>query len=132
MSRSPKPNHCGPTAVDSGSVDTEFLLHVEGFIGATPALFLVDAATEGVHHGVEIGAHPQAEQRDVVTGVADDRDLRRRVVRPKRCEQSAQESRTPDATGESDDAPRRFVKVCQWHAAVAHENRSSQTRSEAL
>src|SRR3954453_13728599 len=37
-----------------------------------PPLALVDAAAQGVHDGVEVGADPQAVQRDVVGGVADD------------------------------------------------------------
>ena len=44
-------------------------------VGPTPPLTLVHAATEGVEDRVEVGADPQAEERDVVTGVADDGQL---------------------------------------------------------
>src|SRR5205823_13012349 len=40
-----------------------------------PALVLVDAAAQGIHDGVQVRADPQAEQRDVVSRVPDDRDL---------------------------------------------------------
>jgi hypothetical protein len=48
----------------------------EGLVGSPPALFGVDAAAQGVHHGVQVWADAQAEQRDVVARVADHGDLR--------------------------------------------------------
>ena len=59
-----------------GAVRGELLLHGVRLVDAPPALLLVDAAAEGVHHRVQVGADPQAEQGDVVAGVADDGDGR--------------------------------------------------------
>ena len=70
----------------------------------------MDAAAEGVHHGVEVGADPQAEQRDVVGGVADDGDLGRvaavgavRRVAGEVVPQAAQEPGSADAAREGRD-----------------------------
>ncbi len=72
----------------------------EGLAGPAPALLLVDAAAEGVHDGVQVGAHVQAEQHDVVAGVADDGDLGVRDCRF----QPAQEPGGPDSAREHGDA----------------------------
>ncbi len=58
------------------AVRRQFLLDREGLPGPAPALLLVDATAEGVHHGVEVGTDFQAEEMDVVAGVPDDGDLR--------------------------------------------------------
>ncbi|GMA88422.1 hypothetical protein GCM10025868_36720 [Angustibacter aerolatus] len=78
------------------------------FVGPAPALRLLDAAAQRVHHGVEVGAHPQTEQRDVVAGVADDGDLglaaRGVVGRGEGGQQAAQEAGAADAAGQCGDA----------------------------
>jgi hypothetical protein len=58
------------------SVERQLVAHRERLVGSAPALFLMDAATERVHDGVEIGAHPQPEQSDVIGGVPDHGDVR--------------------------------------------------------
>src|SRR5262249_34955113 len=65
-----------------------------GVPGPAPALFLVDATAEGVHHGVEVGGHVQAKKGDVVAGVAYDGDLGIGSFGYE----PAQEAGTPDAT----------------------------------
>ena len=72
----------------------------EGLLRPAPALLLVDAAAERVHHGVQVGADLQAVEADVVTGVADDGDL---GVGGGRLE-AAQETGTADSAGQSHDA----------------------------
>jgi hypothetical protein len=42
---------------------------------AAPPALGVDAAAEGVHHGVEVGADLEPVHPDVVGGVGDHRDL---------------------------------------------------------
>ena len=64
-----------PEPLRLDAVGRELGLDGVGLAGAAPALSLVDATSEGVHHRVEVRAHPQAEQRDVVARVADDGDL---------------------------------------------------------
>ena len=65
-----------------------------------PALVLVDAAAQGVHDGVEVRADAQAEQRDVVAGVADDGDL----GLGRGPAQAAKETGATDAAREHGDA----------------------------
>src|SRR5947207_2729661 len=65
---------------------------------AAPAALGRDATTKRVHHGVEVGADPQAEQRDVVAVVADDRDVVTELAQPE------QKPRAADAAGEHGDA----------------------------
>ena len=57
------------------AVRRRLLQHPPGLVGPAPAAGLVVAAAQGVHHGVQVGADPQAVQGDVVPGVADDRDV---------------------------------------------------------
>jgi len=64
-----------PEPLGLHAVRRELALHGMRLVVTAPALGLVDAAAEGVHHGVEVGADPQPEQGDVVAGVADDGDL---------------------------------------------------------
>src|SRR5258706_10564801 len=59
----------------AGAIGGELGQDGEGLVGAPPALLLVDPAAQRVHDGVQVGADVQAEQVDVVAGVADDRDL---------------------------------------------------------
>src|SRR5664280_2470704 len=61
------------------AVRRQLLPDGEGLHRPAPALALLDAAAEGVHHGVEVGTDPQPEQRDVVGGVADHGHLGRRL-----------------------------------------------------
>src|SRR5664280_1998322 len=56
------------------AVRRQLLPDGEGLHRPAPALALLDAAAEGVHHGVEVGTDPQPEQRDVARG-ADLDDL---------------------------------------------------------
>ena len=84
----------------SDAVRRELLLDREGLVRTPPALLLVDATAEGVHHGVEVGADLQPEQMDVVTGVADDRDVRvgRGLL------ETAEETGAADAAGQNHNA----------------------------
>jgi hypothetical protein len=81
------------------AVRRELLLDDEALVASTPPLLLVDAAAEGVHHGVQVGTDHQPEQGDVVAGVADHGDLGIRDL----CAQAEQEAGRPDATGRNDD-----------------------------
>ncbi len=65
-----------PEPLGPDPVRGQLLLHGEGLAGPAPPLLLVDAAAEGVHHGVEVGTDLEAEQVDVVTRVPDDGDVR--------------------------------------------------------
>src|SRR4029453_7722211 len=92
-----------------GAVLPQLVPYREPLVGAAPALLLVDTAAECVHHGVQVGAHSQTKQRDVVTGVPDDGD----VCIWHRGAQSGEEARGPDPTGEAAlggqrTAPRRL------------------------
>ena len=82
------------------AVGRQLVLDGEGLALATPAALLADAVAEGVHDGVEVGAHAQAVHPDVVAGVADDGDL---GVGPVGL-QAAQEAGAADAAGEDRDA----------------------------
>src|SRR4029453_2731050 len=82
-----------------GAVLPQLVPYGEPLVGAAPALLLVDAAAECVHHGVQVGAHSQTKERDVVTGVPDDGD----VCIWHRGAQPGEEARGPDPTGENDD-----------------------------
>src|ERR1700761_9736253 len=77
------------------AVGGEFVPDTVGLVRASPALLLIAAATEGVHPRVKVWADPQAEQGDVVGGVANDGDCR---VGGRR-KQAAQEARGADASG---------------------------------
>jgi len=110
--RQPGGQHAGPVQVrrdvgvaqaepvGPGAVGGEFGQDVVRVPGPAPALFLVDATAEGVHHGVEVGGHVQAEKGDVVAGVAYDGDL---GVGSFGYE-PAQEASTPNATRGHGDA----------------------------
>ena len=88
-----------------GAVGGELALHPVALVGAAPALALVHAVAERVEQGVEVGADPQPEQRDVVAGVRDDGD--RRVREAGRgvevVAQAADEAGAADAAGEGRD-----------------------------
>ncbi len=90
-------------------VGGELLLDREGLVGPAPALLLVDPTPQGVHHGVQVGADPETEEGDVVTGVADDGDLvvcglvgAGRRVRSERGLEAAEETRAADTAGRYD------------------------------
>ena len=85
------------------SVVGQLFLDGEGLPFAAPAALLGDAVAEGVHHGVEVRAHAQSVDPDVVAGVADDRDLGARG----RGQQAAQEAGSPDSACEHGDAAQR-------------------------
>ena len=83
------------------AVRRELALHAVALVGAAPPLSLVHAVAQGV----EVGAHAQAEQGDVVTGVRDDGD--RRVGEPgggvEVVAQAADEACSADAAREGRD-----------------------------
>ena len=89
----------------TGAVGGEFLQHGEGVAGAAPALLLADPAAQGVHDRVQVRADMQAEQADVVAGVADDCDLGAR----RGGLQAAQEAGSADAARENGDAHARSL-----------------------
>ena len=104
---------CGLDAVRG-----ELFLGAECLVEAAPATLGVDSLSEGVHHGVQIGAHPQPVDPDVVPGVPDHGDLggpgepgvdrlaRNRIVGGflNVVTKSAKEARATDSPGESGDA----------------------------
>ncbi len=110
--RQPGRQHAGPVQVGRdvevtqaeparpGTVGGKLGQDRTGVTGPAPALLLVDAAAEGVHDGVQVGGHVQAEQRDVVAGVADDGNLGVRYFRF----QPAQEPGGPDSARGHGDA----------------------------
>ena len=61
--------------VGVGAVRGELVAHGPGLARPAPAALGVDAAAEGVHAGVEIGADAQAVEPDVVADVDHGRDL---------------------------------------------------------
>jgi hypothetical protein len=77
------------------AVGGEFGSDAMSLVRASPALRVVAAAAERVHHRVKVRADSQAEQGDVVGGIADDGDRR---VGGRRA-QAAQEARCADAAG---------------------------------
>src|SRR5215469_7320836 len=91
---------CRCVAMSASPRLNEFGQDVVGVPGPAPALFLVDATAEGVHHGVKVGGHVQAEKGDVVAGVAYDGDLGIGSFGYE----PAQEAGTPDATRGHGDA----------------------------
>ena len=60
-----------------GAVGGQLVAHRPGLARPAPAALGVDAAAEGVHAGVEVGADAQAVQPDVVADVDHGGDLRR-------------------------------------------------------
>ncbi|CAB4628253.1 unannotated protein [freshwater metagenome] len=86
------------------AIGGEFIFGGEGFTLAAPAALSTYAITQGVHHGVQVWAHPHAMNPDVIAGVADDRDrseraaLAVRVDLAKVGEQADQEAGTADST----------------------------------
>ena len=100
------------------AVGGEFLLGVPGFVAMTPAAFLVDAAAQRVHAGVEVRADPHAVHPRVVADV-DDRHqfvirlgligervragLAAEAAETQQVLHAQQEARTADATDENRD-----------------------------
>ena len=60
-----------PEPVGLHAVGGEFLFGVPGFVAMAPAALRVDAAAQGVHAGVEVGADPHAVHPGVVADVDD-------------------------------------------------------------
>jgi len=117
-----------------GAVGPDLLQRVPGLARPSPALLLVDAGPEGVHHRVEVGGDVQPVQRDVVAGVADDGDLEWTLAPAAGRDQAAEEPGGADAAGERGDPQRRGAAGCgvtgcevaggervagwsRWHAA---------------
>ncbi len=86
--------------VRPGAIGGQLGQHGERLVGPAPASLLADAPAQGVHHGVEVRADVQAEQDDVVAGVADHGDLG--VGRGGL--EAAQEAGGADAAGQNGDA----------------------------
>ena len=84
-------------------VGRQLLLDGEGLCLATPPALLRDAVAQGVHHRVEVRAHAQAMDPDVVAGVADDGHLGVRGCG----QQPAQEASAADPPCEHGDAAQR-------------------------
>src|SRR6185437_11219894 len=78
-----------------GPVGGELVPDAVRLARAAPALLLVAAAAQRVHHRVKVWADPQPEQGDVVGGVANDGDRRVGGRRP----QAAQKARGANASG---------------------------------
>ena len=92
------------------AVGGEFLLGVPGFVAVPPAAFGVDAAAEGVHAGVEIGADAHAVHPGVVADVDDRGQLVSVAIRSAgelaQAEQmlhTQQEARAADAADQNRD-----------------------------
>jgi len=86
------------------AVRRQLLLDREGLVLASPAALDADAVAEGVHHRVEVGADLQAEESDVVTGVADDGHLGTGRRRAQVVQQAAGESGPADSARQDRDA----------------------------
>ncbi|MCO5606194.1 hypothetical protein L7F22_060381 [Adiantum nelumboides] len=91
-----------------GAVGLQLGLDRPRLVRAAPALLGVDAAAEGVHAGVEIGADPQAVQPDVVADVDHGGDLVRGLARPhggqsERVLHALQEAGSADAADQNGD-----------------------------
>ena len=69
-----------PEPIRLHAVGREFLLGMPGFVAVPPTPFRVDAAAEGVHAGVEVGADAHPEHPRVVTDVDHRGQLMRRLV----------------------------------------------------
>jgi hypothetical protein len=80
------------------AVRRELLLDLPGLVLATPPALGVDAAAEGVHDRVEVRAHLESVQPDVVGGVRDDRDLGVGAAALDEPEQPLDEPGAPDTT----------------------------------
>src|SRR5712691_12744302 len=103
------------------TVGGQLLLDGERLTGPPPALLLADAAAERVHHCVEVGADMEAEQRDVIARVADDRNPGVRCGGP----QAAQEPGTADAAREQRDPhDKRVCRISQPNCPPESRQRS--------
>ena len=98
-SLSPRLNQSGPDQPEP-AVGLELGQDGERVGVPAPALLLADPAAERVHHGVQVGRDVQAEQGDVVPGIADDGDIGVRGLSL----QPAQEARGPDSACQHGDA----------------------------
>jgi hypothetical protein len=82
------------------AVRRQLLLGVPGLVEPSPAAFVVDPRAEGVHDRVQVGAHLEAEQPDVIGRVGDDHHL---VGGSQDAQQAPHEAGTADATGQGRD-----------------------------
>ena len=85
------------------AVGGQLLLDGEGLRLTAPAALLGDAVAQGVHHRVEVRAHAQAVDPDVVAGIADDGHLGVRGCG----QQPAKEASAADPPCEHGDAAQR-------------------------
>ena len=98
-----------PEPVGLHSIGGEFLLGMPGFVAVAPPALGVDAAAEGVHAGVEVGADANAVHPRVVADVDDRRS--RMILWFPACELAEaeqvldpqQESRTADSADQNGD-----------------------------
>ena len=86
------------------AVRRELLLGVPGLLDPAPAALGVDAAAEGVHHRVEVGADLEPVHPDVVGGVGDHGHRRRDAGALAQAQQPLQEPGAADPAGEHRDA----------------------------
>src|SRR5690606_451508 len=105
-----------------------------GLLLPTPALALVHHTAEGVQDGVQVGADAQAEQADVVAGVADDDDLRLLVTArlAQLVDQAPDEPRTAHSTGQRGDPHVMNLMRESSHPAVILPHRSPNAISIAV
>ena len=91
-----------------GTVGRQLGLDTMRLPGSAPPLGLADAAAERVEKGVDVRAHAQPEEGDVIAGVGDDGEVVGGGVGSGNglqvVEQAAQESSAADATGQGGDA----------------------------
>jgi hypothetical protein len=94
------------------AVRLELRARAPRLVAAAPPALDVDAVTEGVHHGVEVGADLEAVDPPVVGGVGHDGDLG--VGGPSRydagaeaVEEALEEAGPADAAGEDGDTAER-------------------------
>ena len=111
------------------AVRRELLLGVPGLLPATPAPVGVDAVAEGVHHGVQVGAHLEPVHPDVVGRVGHDGHRGGRPGALDEAQQSLQEPRAADAAGEHGDAL-RGAPSWAWESARRGAHVGIQTWSQ--
>ncbi len=114
------------------AVRRQLLLGVPGLVRAAPAALGVDAAAEGVHHGVQVGTDLQPVQPDVVGGVGHHGDLGAcrcpARCRPSRCSRPCRKRAPPtppdstvtEVTGlrePSGRGQRSWAFLSRWHTA---------------
>ena len=108
---------------------THRLERLPALAGSPPAALGVVQPGQAVQDGVEVGRDVEAEHLEIVTDVADHRELTRseHVVQPRR------ELRTADAAGEQDDVPHTRarpsrVESTQGRASAAGTGKPQKVR----